>query len=481
MQKTEASCDILIFGGTGDLALKKLLPALYLLHCNELLAQGTKIVGCSRKGMSNEAYKDVVKTYCQDYLDKNAVTDKNWNKFSKKLHYLSINAEQLADYGCLQAELQNKTRLFYLATSPSLFGIICKNLQLTNLITAESRVILEKPLGNDLKSARAINQQIATAFKEHQTFRIDHYLGKETVQNLLALRFANAMFEPLWCAEHIEHIQISVLETTGVEERGGYYEKSGALRDMVQNHLLQLLCMIAIEQPLEFSAHKIHDEKVKVLRSLSAIKGLDVQDLTVRGQYGADSGSTMPPYYCEKGISPESNVETFVAVKAEINNERWRGVPFYLRTGKRMSHKNSEIIIQFKDTMSLFQSPYGFKGNRLRIQLQPEEKIDLEVLAKRPGQGMALTPVELNLNLGTAFNTRQWPAYERLLLDAIQGDTTLFMRRDEVEAAWEWIDPIIESWERHLMSPKIYESGSFGPDKSNLLIQKDGFNWQNES
>ncbi len=369
-------------------------------------------------------------------------------------------------------------RVHYLATAPDLFEPIAANLESAGLAGDDARIVLEKPIGHSLDSALEINEAIGAVFPESRIYRIDHYLGKETVQNLMALRFANALFEPIWRAGHIDHVQITVAETLGVENRGGYYDHAGAMRDMLQNHLLQLLCLVAMEAPVRFDAKHIRGEKVKVLEALKPITGNDVLDKTVRGQYGAGriGGHDVPAYYFEPNIDNDSDTETFVAVQAEVDNWRWAGVPFYLRTGKRMARKRSEIIITFKQVPHLLFK----KGevNRLVISLQPEECISLQLMAKAPGKGMQLEPVELDLNLAHAFSsTRRWEAYERLLLDVIEGDSTLFMRRDEVEAAWRWVDPILEGWQGHYRKPRPYPAGEDGPEQARQLVERHGHQW----
>jgi len=392
-----------------------------------------------------------------------------------------MDASQSADYGRLARHLGNdaeRGRIYYMATAPSLFQDIAAYLATAGLAGAHSRIVLEKPIGHSLESAQAINAAIGRVFDESQVFRIDHYLGKETVQNLMALRFANGLFEPVWRAGHIDHVQISVCETLGVENRGGYYDHAGAARDMLQNHLLQLLCLVAMEAPVRFDAEAVRSEKVKVLEALKPISGLDVQDHTVRGQYagGQVGGHDVPAYYFEKNVDNDSDTETFVALAVEVDNWRWTGVPFYLRTGKRMARKHSEIVIQFKPVPHrLFP---GGEANRLLIRLQPEEGISLQLMAKSPGKGMHLAPVELDLNLANAFSARRrWDAYERLLLDVIEGDSTLFMRRDEVEAAWRWIDPILDGWREYYSRPRRYPAGSDGPEQARLLLERQGRAW----
>lgn len=392
-----------------------------------------------------------------------------------------MDAAQAADFSRLTSILKCTPEhgcIYYLATAPHLFESIAANLALTGLAGANTRIVIEKPIGHSLPSALNINAAIGAAFSEEQVFRIDHYLGKETVQNLMALRFANALFEPVWRAAHIDHVQITVNETIGVENRGAYYDQAGAMRDMLQNHLLQLLCLVAMEAPVRFDADAVRNEKVKILQALKPISGLNVQDKTVRGQYvaGQTNGHTAPAYYFEKNVDNDSDTETFVAIEAEIDNWRWAGVPFYLRTGKRLATKTSEIVIQFKPVPhSLFSDS---QANLLVIRLQPEERISLELMAKTPGKGMRLEPVKLDINLAEAFqDSRRWKAYERLLLDVIENDSTLFMRRDEVEAAWQWVDPILSGWQQHYQRPRPYPAGSNGPEQAHSLLERHNRAW----
>ncbi len=473
-------CDMLVFGGTGDLALHKLLPALYHLHRDGRLPTDMRILALARKTMSRMTYQALAERHCRAQVTRADFDAETWKGFAERLDYLAMDAAQSADYGRLARHLGQsclRGRIYYMATAPDLFEDIAASLATAGLVTENSRIVLEKPIGHSLASAQAINAAIGAAFAEPQIFRIDHYLGKETVQNLMALRFANALFEPVWRAGHIDHVQISVCETLGVENRGAYYDRAGAMRDMVQNHLLQLLCLVAMEAPVRFDAEAVRNEKVKILEALKPIHGLDVQDKTVRGQYGAGriGGHDVPAYYFERNVDNDSDTETFVALQAEIDNWRWAGVPFYLRTGKRLARKTSEIVIQFKPVPHhLFK---GDEANRLLIRLQPEERISLQLMAKTPGKGMHLEPVELDLNLAQAFQQRRWDAYERLLLDVIEGDSTLFMRRDEVEAAWHWIDPILQGWRQHYQSPRSYAAGSSGPEQAHSLLELGGRQW----
>ena len=477
-------CDMLVFGGTGDLALHKLLPALYYLHRDGRLHRDTRILALARSSHTRAAYQALAERHCRVQVARADFDEDTWRSFAERLDYFTMDASQSADFGRLAKYLgadRQRVRLYYLATAPDLFEDIASHLKVAGLAGAGARIVLEKPIGHSLQSAQAINASIGAVFDESRVFRIDHYLGKETVQNLMALRFANALFEPVWRAGHIDHVQISVCETLGVENRGGYYDNAGAMRDMVQNHLLQLLCLVAMEAPVRFDAESVRNEKVKILEALKPITGLDVRDKTVRGQYtaGRIGGQDVPAYYFEKNVDNDSDTETFVAVQAEINNWRWAGVPFYLRTGKRLARKSSEILIQFKPVPhQLFGNG---QANQLLIRLQPEERISLQLMAKNPGKGMRLQPVELDLNLADAFNKqRRWDAYERLLLDVIEGDSTLFMRRDEVEAAWQWIDPIIKGWQQHYQSPRPYAAGSNGPEQLQHLLERHGRQWSED-
>jgi len=474
-------CDILVFGGTGDLALHKLLPALYHLYREARLNNAVRIIALARRHISRNEYLKLAERHCRAQIARNDFEEDVWQRFSARLDYFPMDAAQSADFSRLARYLGEPgglPRIYYLATAPNLFVPIANHLRVAGLADSEARIVLEKPIGHSLASATAINEAIGEVFDESQVFRIDHYLGKETVQNLMALRFANALLEPVWRNGQVDHVQISACETLGVENRGGYYDRAGATRDMLQNHLLQLLCLVAMEPPAQFEAEAVRDEKVKILRALKPITGQDVQDKTVRGQYGAGhiGGQEVPAYYFEKDVDNDTDTETFVAVHAHIDNWRWAGVPFYLRTGKRMARRSSQIVIQFKPVPhELFN---GGQVNQLLIQLQPEERISLRMMTKSPGKGMRLEPVDLDLNLAQVFGqTRRWDAYERLLLDILEGDSTLFMRRDEVEAAWAWIDPIIKGWEEHFQAPRHYAAGNNGPEQANSLLARHGRHW----
>ena len=476
-------CDMLVFGGTGDLALHKLLPALYHLHRDGRLPADMRILAVARNVLERADYQSLAERRCRAQVARNDFDNETWASFAERLDYFAMDASQSAEFGRLNkflgASACQRARIYYLTTAPDLFEAIADNLAMVGLAGDNTRIVLEKPIGHSLTSALEINAAIGAAFSETQVFRIDHYLGKETVQNLMALRFANALFEPIWRAGHIDHVQISVNETLGVENRGAYYDHAGAMRDMIQNHLLQLLCLVAMEAPVRFDAEAVRNEKVRILEALKPISGLDVQDKTVRGQYtaGKIGGQEVPAYYFEKNVDNDSNTETFAAVQVEIDNWRWAGVPFYLRTGKRMARKCSEIVIQFKPVPHrLFEAS---QANRLVIRLQPEERISLQLMGKSPGKGMRLTPMELDLNLAQVFpQKRRWDAYERLLLDVIEGDSTLFMRRDEVEAAWAWVDPILEGWLEYYQAPRPYPAGTDGPEQAQSLLELQGRYWQ---
>mgnify|MGYP006191323255 CR=1 FL=1 len=480
---------MLVFGGTGDLALHKLLPALYHLHRAARLHTDTRILALARSALSRSAFQALAERHCRAQVARNDFDNDTWASFAARLDYFAMDASQSADFGRLGKRLGNdpeRVRIYYLATAPDLFEDIASHLKIASLAGPKARIVLEKPIGHSLESAKAINAAIGAVFDESRVFRIDHYLGKETVQNLMALRFANALFEPIWRAGHIDHVQISVCETLGVENRGAYYEKAGAMRDMIQNHLLQLLCLVAMEAPVRFDAEAVRNEKVKILEALKPITGLDVQDKTVRGQYtaGKIGGQEVPAYYFEKNVDNDSDTETFVAVQAEIDNWRWAGVPFYLRTGKRLAERVSEIVIAFKQIPhSIFDDSAGpVMGNKLVLRLQPDEGVKLWIMIKDPGPGgLRLQHVPLDMSFAEAFGVHQPEAYERLLMDVVRGNQTLFMRRDEVEAAWAWIDPILAAWETQRDAPKTYTAGSWGPSAAVALVERDGRTWHEDT
>ncbi|HVZ14186.1 MAG TPA: glucose-6-phosphate dehydrogenase [Bauldia sp.] len=477
--------DLIVFGGAGDLAYRKLLPAMYHRHRDGQLPTVARIIGVSRRGMSDEEYRAATKKALEEFV---AAGDRDdpavMETFLHRLHFVPVDAtseEGWADLGKILAPGIDRVRAFYLAVAPELFGTICEKLGSHDLVTPETRVIIEKPIGHDLASARDVNDAVGKVFNESQIYRIDHYLGKETVQNLMALRFGNALFEPLWNAAHIDHVQISVAESIGVEGRGGYYDHAGALRDMMQNHLMQLLCLVAAEPPTHMDADSLRDEKLKVLRALKPIDESNAAQLIVRGQYRA-SGN-MAGYTAEVG-NPQSTTETFIALKVEISNWRWANVPFYVRTGKRLPIRQSEIVVTFrKIPHSIFDASAGsIEENRLVLRIQPDEGVKLWLMIKDPGPGgMRLRYVPLDMSFAEAFGVRAPDAYERLILDVIRGNQTLFMRRDEVEAAWSWIDPIAEAWERSREAPKPYPAGTWGPTASIALIERDGRTWHDDT
>ena len=476
-----APFDCVVFGGTGDLATRKLLPALWHRDADGQIPPEARIVAVSRKGFDDAAYRKFV----EDNVRPDLSTDDAWlwQRFLARLRHVTLDAEGEQGWPDLAAALKggdDHVRVVYLATSPKFFGPIARRLAQQGLVTPLTRLVVEKPIGSDLASARRINDEIGAVIDESAIYRIDHYLGKETVQNLIALRFANSMFEPLWSSQWIDHVQITVAETVGLESRADYYDGSGALRDMVQNHLVQLLCLVAMEPPRAFAADAVRDEKLKVLRALSPVAPGSV----VRGQYvaGAIAGTAVRSYADDLGKGRTSRTETFVAIKTEIANWRWAGVPFYLRTGKRLASKNSEIVIAFKPVPhSLFGEGVKLDANRLVVRLQPDEGITLRLMTKEPGPGgMRLRAAPLDLSFAEEFSVRFPEAYERLLMDVVRGNQTLFMRRDEVEAAWSWIDPLVREWERGGEAPKNYVAGSWGPAAATALIERDGRTWHEE-
>ena len=480
--------DCVVFGATGDLTLRKLLPALYYRFRDGQMPGEARIVAAARSALSDDEYRGRAADALREHVAKADQDGRTIDRFLAAIRYLPVDGTGQAGWDALTGllnEQPDRVRVFYLATSPDLYGAICANLGRAGLNAAKARVVLEKPIGRDLASARQINDEVGQVFTEAQIFRIDHFLGKETVQNLLALRFANTVFERLWSADLIDHVQITVAETVGVEARGGYYDRSGALRDMVQNHLLQLLCMVAMESPASLNADAVRDEKLKVLRSLRPIEPHEHGAVMVRGQYaaGAVGGKAVPGYLTDLGENAASRTETFVALKAEVRNWRWAGVPFYLRTGKRLPRKVSEVVIQFRAVpFNLFpRDVAALEPNRLVIRLQPKEGMQMAMMAKQPDSGgMQLRPARLDISFEEAFKLRYPDAYERLLMDTVRGDATLFMRRDEVEAAWAWAEPILTEWEGTLETPRPYPSGSWGPTASIALIERDGRSWHEE-
>lgn len=481
-------CDIIIFGGHGDLALRKLMPALYHLFHDKYISKNSRIITVSRDEYSQSEHISIIEEGLKLNLKEDCFNKKFFDLFSKHLLYVKADLTDQSSYDTLAScinEFPDRERINYLSTSPSLFGNICKYLDVFNLITPKSRVVLEKPIGRNLKTSQEINEKVSKYFDESAIFRIDHYLGKDTVQNILALRFSNMLFAPIWNSQYIDHIQITVAESVGLEGRWDYYNEYGAMRDMVQNHLMQLLCLVAMEPPCSLDGNSVRDEKLKVIRSLRFIEGNNLSSKTVRGQYGAGAinKEAVPGFFEEEGGSPKSDTETFVALRVDIDNWRWNNVPIYMRTGKRMSKRYSEIVVDFKEIPhSIFpDGGSNIDSNKLVIRLQPDESISMYIMNKVPGlsEGMRLQKVELDLNI--AENAPRAPdAYEHLILDVIRNNPTLFMRRDEVEAAWVWTDKILNGWKEKDIKPKSYQAGTNGPSASIAMIEKDGRSWYGE-
>ncbi|WP_145399662.1 glucose-6-phosphate dehydrogenase [Paracoccus sulfuroxidans] len=469
--------DLVIFGSTGDLARRKIFPGLYRRFIAGQFPQGAQIIGAARTQQDTAAFRDEMRKAIVEFAGNPGKDAAKVEEFLQRLTYVSVDARGTTGWEELHEHMrEGVVHAFYFSVAPALFGDIAQRLSQYGMADDDSRIVVEKPFGRDLVSARELNATLARHFREDQIYRIDHYLGKETVQNLMAVRFANILFEPLWNAQYVDHVQITVAETVGVAGRGEYYDQSGAIRDMVQNHMMQLLCLTAMEPPYHFDPNAVRDEKLKVIRALEPLEPDDI----VRGQYLAGPDG---PGYVEDVEHPDSRTESFVALKVRISNWRWQGTPFYLRTGKRLRARTSEIVITFKDPPhSIFDDDGVSPANQLVIKLQPNEGMHLTMMIKEPGPGgMRLVQVPLDMSFADALgaNGTDMPdAYERLIMDVIRGNQTLFMRGDEVEAAWAWTDPIISGWEQSTRSPEPYDAGSSGPEEALRLLHRDDRRWR---
>ncbi|MGZ8227094.1 MAG: glucose-6-phosphate dehydrogenase [Methylococcaceae bacterium] len=485
-KKTFKPCDLVIFGALGDLSRRKLFISLYRLENANLIEPDTHIIGVDRHAQSNAEFVELVHKSLQEFTHEKLDNDV-WNRFAARFSYLQIDLTQLDQYKQLNTITDSKSRVMvnYFAVSPFLFKNICQGLAKSGVLTEESRMVMEKPIGHDLKSSREINDVVASVFTEKQVFRIDHYLGKETVLNLLALRFANSIFTTNWNHNTIDHIQVTVAEEVGIEGRWDYFDKTGQLRDMLQNHLLQILTFIAMEPPVNLEAESIHNEKIKVLKALRPITINNVEEKTVRGQYTAGyiKGTTVPGYLEEEGANTESTAESFVALRVDIDNWRWAGVPFYLRTGKRLTSKRTEIVVYFKQLPhNIFKDSFReLPPNKLIIHLQPNEGVEIEMLNKIPGidEHIKLQKTKLDLSFSETFKkNRIFGGYEKLVLEAMRGNPTLFLSREEIEQAWAWIDSIQDAWRHYNDAPKPYAAGTWGPVASVALVARDGRAWE---
>jgi len=491
------SCTIVIFGASGDLTRRKLLPALYNLLLDGLLPDNFAVLGLGRKALSDEDFRNIAREGVEQFSRQTLAPDR-WNTFQRRLFYCAGDIAASDYYATIRDRLKDietpfnlpGNRIFYLAIPPTSFAPACEGLHQAGLVAAHgqadrySRVIVEKPIGHDLSSAQAINTAIGKVFDESQIYRIDHYLGKETVQNIMVMRFANSIFEPLWNHKYIDHVQLTVSEAVTLGSRATYYEGAGALRDMVQNHILQLLCLIAMEPPYSLDPDVVRNSRMDVLRGLRPIRGKEVEQMTVRAQYahGVIKDREVPGYRREEGVQPDSTTETYVALKVFVENWRWAGVPFYIRTGKAMATRASEIAVQFKDIPQILfnanpQTPQA--PNLLTLRIQPEEGMALRIISKVPGTKAQTHPVDMDFHYGDAFEAPSPEAYERLLLDVMAGDTSLFMRRDAVEASWKWVTDILEGWSAYETKwlPE-YPAGSWGPVEADRLIHTGGHHWR---
>jgi glucose-6-phosphate 1-dehydrogenase len=484
---------LVIFGASGDLTNRKLIPALWSLYAARTLPEPFVIIGTGRTEMSDQAFRDKMREGVKEFARLRIPNDNVWARFAASLVYVPGNPNDPELYARLRMALQDverrhagpANRLYYLSTPPSLYDDITGQLGKAGLAEAQggwTRMIVEKPFGHDLRSAQELNQLVTSVFREEQVYRIDHYLGKETVQNVLALRFANGILEPLWNRNHVAEVQMTVAETVGVEGRGGYYEESGALRDMIQNHLLQVMCLVAMEPPVTFDAQAVRDEKSKVMQAIRPLDAARVDEAALRAQYGPGfvDGRQVPGYLQEKGVKPDSTTETYAALRLRIDNWRWAGVPFYLQTGKRMTKRVSEIVIRFHRTphMIFRRGTASVNPNLLVIRIQPDEGIALIVDAKEPGPDLKISPVTLDFKYHEVFGGDPPEAYERLLLDAIHGDPTLYARGDWIEQAWQLIQPVLDHWARTPGPLPQYEAGSWGPAEADAFIARDGGKWR---
>jgi len=470
------SFDLVIFGATGDLARRKILPGLYRRFCDGQMPACARVIGAARTEQDSAAWRRGIRAGLEAFVPEHRRDKAAIARFLDRLHYVRVDATGAAGWTDLKAAIRaDAVQAFYFSVAPGLFGDLAGRLHDCGIARPDARIVVEKPFGRDLDTARALNAALARHFDEHQIYRIDHYLGKETVQNLMAIRFGNTLFEPLWNAQYVDHVQITVAETVGVGGRGAYYDASGAMRDMVQNHLMQLLCLTAMEPPSRFQPDAVRDEKLKVIRALDPVGPADI----VRGRYRAGDR----PSYLADVENPDSRTESYIAMKLAVSNWRWNGTPFYLRTGKRLRARRSEIVIVFKQTPhSIFDADAGMKQNVLSIRLQPDEGIDLRVTIKEPGPGgMRLIDVPLDMSFAEALGAHAADApdaYERLIMDVIRGNQTLFMRGDEVEAAWAWTDPLIAAWTARGDTPLDYDPGGQGPEDALMLMHRDGRRWR---